>query len=169
MPKTIQQSVTFPARAAKLFALYADSKLHSAVTGQQAKIGKTAGGRFSAFGGMLSGKILHVARNRTWVQTWRGRHWKPGDRDSVLILRFEDTPKGGRVDLVHANVPDHDAKGVDQGWRSYYWEPWKKLLAMGGKPGAKAKSGRKEKGAAKRAKGGSTRKPARESNRSSRR
>ena len=35
MAKTIQQSVTFKAKAARLYALYADSKLHSAATGQK--------------------------------------------------------------------------------------------------------------------------------------
>jgi len=151
MAKTIQQSVVFPARASKLFALYADGKLHGAATGQKAAIGKAAGGRFSAFNGMITGKLLHIARNRIWVQTWRGKHWKSSDRDSVLTLVFDDTPKGGRVVLVHANVPDHDAKGVNTGWRSFYWEPWSKFLQMGGKPARKAKAARgKRGGAAKR-------------------
>ncbi len=30
--------------------------------------------------------------------------------------------------LVHANVPEHDHKGVTRGWPTYYWQPWKEYL-----------------------------------------
>src|SRR3989304_2598222 len=137
MDKPIQQSVTFPVRASRLYALYADGKLHSAATGQPAAIGKAAGGRFSAFEGMITGKLLHLRKNKLIVQTWRGKHWKPSDPDSVLILKFEDTPKGGRVQLVHVNVPAHDQKGVTAGWKKFYWEPWETFLSKPAKPAGK--------------------------------
>jgi hypothetical protein len=31
--------------------------------------------------------------------------------------------------LVHANVPQHDHRGVSEGWPTYYWKPWKKYIA----------------------------------------
>ena len=127
MAKTIQQSVTFKAKASKLYAMYADSKMHSAATGQKASVG-AAGGRFSAFGGMISGTILQTVKNKSIVQTWRAKHWKKSDPDSILILNFENTKTGGRVSLVHANVTDSDVKGVTAGWRMYYWRPWKSYL-----------------------------------------
>jgi activator of HSP90 ATPase len=157
MEKTIQQSMTFPVKASKLYALYADSKLHTAATGQKASIGRAAGGRFSAFDGMITGKLLHMARSKMIVQTWRGKHWKRGDGDSVLILKFEDTPKGGQVNLVHVNVPAHDQKGVTDGWRKFYWDPWGKYVSNAGKPAKKgARKSPRRKGRAKAA-----RKPAR--------
>ena len=110
MAKTIQQNVTFKAKAAKLYSLYADSKLHSAATGQKATVG-AAGGKFSAFGGMISGKILQTVKNKSIVQTWRAKGWKKTDPDSILILNFEDTKAGGRVRMVHANVADHPESG----------------------------------------------------------
>ena len=111
MAKTIQQKATFKAKAAKLYALYADSKLHSAATGQKASVG-AEGGKFSAFGGVITGKILQTVKNKSIVQTWRAKAWKKADADSILILTFEDTKAGGRVSMVHANVADSDAKGV---------------------------------------------------------
>ena len=128
MAKTIQQNVTFKAKAAKLYSLYADSKLHSAATGQKATVG-AAGGKFSAFGGMISGKILQTVKNKSIVQTWRAKSWKKADPDSILILTFEDTKSGGRVSMVHANVADHDAKGVTAGWKNFYWDQWRKYLS----------------------------------------
>ena len=46
-----------------------------------------------------------------------------------VVLTFSKTAKGARVDLVHANVPEHDHKGVTEGWRTYYWQPWRKYFA----------------------------------------
>ena len=148
MAKPIQQNVTFKAKAAKLYALYADSKLHSAATGQKATVG-AAGGKFSAFGGMISGKILLTVKNKSIVQTWRAKSWKKSDPDSILILTFEDTKSGARVSMVHANVADHDAKGVTAGWKNYYWDSWRKYLSDAARPSKKVAA--KKKPAAKKA------------------
>ena len=59
------------------------------------------------------------------VQTWRAEGWKKTDPDSILVIRFSKTKTGGRVDLVHVNVPEYDHQGVTDGWRHYYWEPWR--------------------------------------------
>jgi hypothetical protein len=50
------------------------------------------------------------------VQSWRSAAWKKADTDSILILTFAKTLSGGRVDLVHVDVPEHDHKGVTRGW-----------------------------------------------------
>jgi hypothetical protein len=63
------------------------------------------------------------------VQAWRARNWKASDPDSILVLCFGKAPGGGRIDLVHVNVPAHDHKGVTQGWPKFYWTPWKRYLA----------------------------------------
>ena len=142
MAKTIQQNVMFKAKAAKLYALYVDSKLHSAATGQKASVGRV-GGKFSAFGGMLTGKVLHTEKNKSIVQTWRAKAWKKTDPDSILILSFEDTKAGGRVNMVHANVADHDAKGVSAGWKNFYWDSWRKYLRETEKPAKRAATKKK--------------------------
>jgi Activator of Hsp90 ATPase homolog 1-like protein len=62
------------------------------------------------------------------VQAWRATHWKSSDPDSILILTFSKSAGGGRVDLVHANVPAHDHRGMTRGWPKYYWQPWREYL-----------------------------------------
>src|SRR5258708_38964560 len=57
---------------------------------------------------MLSGRMLHTVPKRMIVQTWRAFHWKPEELDSILILTFSRDPAGGRIDLMHVNVADHD-------------------------------------------------------------
>ena len=133
MSKVIQQSVTFGAPAAKLFTLYMDARKHASATGGPVVVSRKPGSRFSAFGGGVVGRTLAVVPGRLVVQAWRGGTWPKTDADSLLILSFADTPRGGRVDLVHANVPAHDYGGVKNGWRNYYWKPWKAYLRRAGR------------------------------------
>ncbi|MGA8142677.1 MAG: SRPBCC domain-containing protein [Candidatus Acidiferrales bacterium] len=128
MTKAIQQSVKFKASPRALFEMFLDSKKHSAATGAPAKTSRKANGRFTAWGSALSGRNLLIVPNKMIVQAWRANHWKPSDPDSILVLRFSEAPEGGQVDLVHANVPAYDHRGVSEGWPKYYWKPWKKYL-----------------------------------------
>jgi len=129
MTKAIQQSVNFKASSAELFEMYLDSKKHSAATGGLAKISRKTGGKFTAWGDQLSGRNLLIIPNKMIVQAWRANHWKSSDPDSILVLRFSDAPGGAVLDLVHANVPQYDHRGVSAGWPTYYWKPWKKYIA----------------------------------------
>jgi activator of HSP90 ATPase len=128
MTPTIQQSVVLPATTKELFDTYLDSKKHTAVTGGKARISNKVGAKFTAWNGVLSGRNLQIVPNRMIVQAWRSVHFKPGDADSILVLEFSKAPGGGRIDLVHVNVPPQDHKGVKGGWPKYYWKPWKKHL-----------------------------------------
>ena len=130
MPRIVKQTVTLPARAKDLYAMYLSPRAHRVITGHKVEISSRSGAKFSAFGGALRGKMLHTIPGRLIVQSWRSTHFKKGDVDSTLILRF--TPKGasGRIDLVHVNVPDHDYRGINNGWKNYYWKPWRKFLAQ---------------------------------------
>jgi activator of HSP90 ATPase len=128
VPKTIQQRVILSAAADELYDSYLDPVRHAAITGQPATVGPLPGGEFRAFNGVLSGRILHTVPKRLIVQTWRSNRWTDHDLDSILILTFSSDPAGGRIDLVHVNVADHDYDGVNQGWEKYYWGPWRTHL-----------------------------------------
>lgn len=133
MLKTIEQSVRFSASAKELYEIYLDPKRHAAFTGGAVKINAKPGSRFSAFDGMLSGQMLFVVPGELIVQRWRGTHWKDTDLDSLLILRFVQDSKQGRIDLTHANVPKHDHAGVTSGWKKYYWGPLRAYLKKRGR------------------------------------
>lgn len=130
MARTITQEMVFRNTTPKdLYDLYMNSKKHSAATAAPAKISSKVGSEFSAHAGYISGKNLHLIKNKLIVQTWRAQSWNKNDIDSIFIIYLE--PKGNDVILnaVHANVPDKEADGVDKGWYKHYWEPWKKYLA----------------------------------------
>jgi activator of HSP90 ATPase len=124
----IKQSVQFKASPDSLFDAYLDSRKHAAIVGSKVLISKTAGKRFTAFNGMLSGKNLLIVRKKLVIQSWRSHKWKKMDPDSILILMFSKAERGARIDLVHMNVPDHDLQGVTRGWHRYYWKPWLEYL-----------------------------------------
>lgn len=131
MRSIIQQTEILPAPAERLFEMYLDPAEHEAITGAPVEIGETPGSRFEAFGGMLQGTILAVVRPRLIVQGWRSAHFRETDPDSTLILAFSDEGDQGRIDLVHLDVPEHDFKGVTDGWPEHYWVPWRRLLEGG--------------------------------------
>lgn len=128
MPKLVKQTVTLPASSGKLSTMYRNPKTHGAITGGKVIISSRNGSKFSAFNGMLQGRTLYTVPGRLIVQAWRSNNWKRGDIDSTLILRFTPNGNSGRIDLVHANVPNHDYRGVNSGWKQYYWRPWRKYL-----------------------------------------
>jgi uncharacterized protein YndB with AHSA1/START domain len=130
---TVRQTVAFNVPPELLFDIYTDSRKHSAATNARATVSRKVGAKWSAFGGMIRGRNLLVVPNRLVVQAWRAAHWKKTDVDSILILRFNKTRIGCRIDLLHTNLPDHDFKGVSHGWPKYYWKPWRAFLAEASK------------------------------------
>jgi len=129
MTRAIEQTAVFESTPSALYELFMNSAKHSAATGAPARISRKVGGKWSAHSGMIGGKNLALVPNKMIVQAWRSAGWKTTDPDSVLVVRFERAPGGARVHLSHVGVPQHDHKGVTQGWRKYYWKPWKKYLA----------------------------------------
>jgi activator of HSP90 ATPase len=131
MTPVIEQVVSFKKLSpADLYELFMDSAKHSAATGMPAKISRKVGGKWSAFKGMIWGRNLAHVPGRMIVQAWRSSQFKKTDPDSVLVVSFEKTATGARVHLVHVGVPPHDHKGVTDGWKKYYWEPWKKYFSQ---------------------------------------
>ena len=131
MRSIIQQSVILPAPAQSLYGMYLDPAIHAAITGAPVTIGTLPGMLFRAFDGNLSGSILTVVEPTLIVQSWRSTHFNDDDPDSTLILSFTPLDEGGRIDLVHLDVPSHDYQGVVDGWEAYYWTPWRRYLAGG--------------------------------------
>ena len=128
MPRNVMIAAALPAPAERLFDMYLDPAAHAAFTGSEVTIDQQPGSPFSAFDGMLSGKMLHVDPRRLIVQTWRSANWDPDDIDSVLTLSFWPEGDSGRIELTHLNVPEADFAGVSHGWEKFYWTPWREFL-----------------------------------------
>ncbi|KAF0190363.1 MAG: Activator of Hsp90 ATPase 1 family protein [Bacteroidetes bacterium] len=131
MAKTICQTIQFKNVSPEtLYGIYTDPKKHSkAIGGAKVKIAAKAGSSYSSWDGYITGKTLQLIKGKMIVQSWRSSDFKPADLDSTLILWFEKKGKDAVLNMVHANVPDHQYYGVKGGWDSFYWKPWKKFLS----------------------------------------
>lgn len=129
MTKPIVQKVVFKNSTPKeIYDLYMDPKKHSAFTMGKVTIQPKPGGKFSAWGGGLSGKFLQLVKDKMIVQSWRSDAFKTSDLDSTLVLQLHAQGKDTVLHMVHANVPEQDHAGVTDGWRDYYWLPMKEYL-----------------------------------------
>ena len=129
MPKTIAQKVVFKNAAPKvLYNFYMDSKQHAAVTGAPAKITTKVGAQYKVWGDYISGKNLHLVKDKLIVQSWRGSDWRAEDPDSLFMISLEANGKDTVLTMIHSNVPDEQYDGLVEGWKDFYWKPWKKAL-----------------------------------------
>lgn len=133
MAQTIVQKVVFKNTTQKdLYDLYMNAKKHSKATASPAQITAKEGTAFSAHDGYITGKNIKLVKDQLIVQSWRGADWNKKDPDSTFILHLEPKGKNVVLHMVHSNVPDNQAEGIEKGWHTHYWEPWKQFLA--GKP-----------------------------------
>ena len=130
MAKTIEQQVVFENTTPKvLYDLYMNPDQHSNITGSPVEISDKAGSNFSAHGGYITGKNIHLVKDSLIVQTWRAQGWDKNDADSIFMISLE--PQGNDVVLyaVHTNLPDKAVESVSKGWYDHYWNPWQQHLA----------------------------------------
>jgi activator of HSP90 ATPase len=130
MAKHVVHKITFKKTKPKaLFDLYMDKKKHSLIAGSPVTISSKAGAPFSAHGGYITGTNIHTVKDKVIVQTWRGGDWAPTDPDSTFTIVLEPSGKDTILYAIHSGIPDGKEEGIDKGWHSHYWKPWKQHLS----------------------------------------
>ena len=130
MAKTIIQKVTFKNTTPKaVYDLYMNPKKHAMISAAPATISSKPGAKYSVFGGYITGKNLHLVKDKLIVQTWRAQGWDKNDVDSTFIISLEPKGKDVVLQMIHANVPDKHEKSLAKGWNEHYWNTWKQHLA----------------------------------------
>lgn len=119
---TIQHEVTFSASPREVFEALVDAKKHAAFTGAPAEIERRAGGKFTCYGGQLSGTIIELDPDRRIVEDWRSTKW-PAGHFSRLSFVLTPLAEGRRTQLsmIHSGVPAGDFNDINKGWQVYYW------------------------------------------------
>jgi activator of HSP90 ATPase len=133
MAQPIHHEIVIAARPERIYAALLDGKQFSAFTGAPAEIDPTAGGAFSCFGGVITGRNIELLPDRRIVQAWRVAMWPAG---RYSIVTFELQPRGAETQLVmdHVGFPDAmrahlNGEAAEGGWQRMYWEPLRKYLA----------------------------------------
>jgi activator of HSP90 ATPase len=134
MSNSIRQEVIFKANPKRIYETLLDAKRFSAFTGgKPAEIDAKAGGAFSCFGGIITGRNIELLPNQRIIQAWRVAMWPDG---LYSIVKFELQPQGSGTRLImdHVGFPEEmrehlNGEHTDGGWHRQYWDPLKKYLA----------------------------------------
>jgi activator of HSP90 ATPase len=128
--KTIRQTVKFLAPAQTVYDLLIDSKRHTSLSGEAARISKKVGGPFSAWGGHITGFNLVLNPGKKIVQAWRATGWWP-EHYSIAIFDIEEAAGGSKLTFTQIGVPSSRFSGHYRGWIEAYWTPMKEVIANG--------------------------------------
>jgi activator of HSP90 ATPase len=95
--------------------------------GATAKISSDAGGPFSIFGGVITGRHIELVPYELIVQAWREKDW-PRGLYSVVRFQLDEQGSDTKLDFDHTGFPPGAASHLAPGWWSHYWEPLQKYL-----------------------------------------
>jgi activator of HSP90 ATPase len=133
MSNAIHQEIEIKANPQRVYEALLDAKQFGAFTGAPAQIEREAGGTFSCFGGMITGRNVELIPDKRIVQAWRIKVWPEG---VYSIVSFELQPKGSGTHLMmtHDGFPDGmrahlNGEMPEGGWYRQYWEPLQKYLS----------------------------------------
>lgn len=129
MSSTIHQEVMFKASPKKVYDALIDANQFGKVTGgAPTEINAEAGGAFSLFGGMITGRNIELIPNERIVQAWRAGNWAEG---VYSIAKFEIKEQGEETLLVfeHVGFPEGQVEHLARGWKENYWGPLEKYFA----------------------------------------
>jgi activator of HSP90 ATPase len=127
MSKSIRQTVTFRASPHEVYEALMDEKKHALFTQSDVKISRKVGGKFSVWGGDISGKNLELVPDKKIVQSWRSSDWADGQYSRATFV-LDEVEKGTRLTFTQIDVPEDQYEDIQQGWKDYYWKPLKAML-----------------------------------------
>jgi len=123
---TIRQKTTFKATAQAMYDALLNSETFATITGAPAEIATDEGGKFSCFGGQITGRQVELQPDRRIVQAWRAGPW---DESVYSIVTFEiqsTSSESTTIELTHSGFPDGAEEHLQAGWEKMYWEPMQK-------------------------------------------
>lgn len=125
----VRQTVELSGPPEAVYTALMDAVQHAAFTGLDAEINAREGGAFVTCGGRHSGYTLVLVPGRRVVQAWRDRDW-PEHHYSIATFDLAPMGRGTRLGFTQLGVPADTYERLDEGWRSTYWGPLARYLAM---------------------------------------
>jgi activator of HSP90 ATPase len=119
--EAIHQEVVIKAGRKRVYEVLTDAELFRKLSGGMAtEISREAGGTFSLFGGVITGRHIELVPGERIVQAWRSE-WAPGE---YSIARFVLKDQGSDTKIVfdHTGFPKGKAEHLATGWKAHYWD-----------------------------------------------
>lgn len=127
--KTVRQSYLINSSIDKVWQALVDTEIIDDWGGGPAQMNDRVGAEFSLWGGDIRGKNIEVINPPTGgkklVQQWQEDDW---DNFSKVTFTLSEEGNKTKLDLLHEDIPDNEAKDIEDGWKTYYLGPLKELL-----------------------------------------
>lgn len=127
--KTIKQTYQITAPIEMVWEALVDPKHIDKWGGGPSIMDGKAGTKFSLWGGSIWGRNTKVAPGKKLVQDWYSENeeekWKNASIVTFELYKELDCTK---LELIHENIPNSDAKNIDEGWKDYYLGPLKEYV-----------------------------------------
>jgi len=119
--EAIHQEVVIKASRKRVYEVLTDTEQFRKLSGGlSTEISREAGGTFSLFGGVITGRHIELVPGERIVQAWRSE-WAPGE---YSIARFVLNDQGSDTKIVfdHTGFPNGKAEHLATGWKAHYWD-----------------------------------------------
>ena len=123
--KTIKQTYLINSSLGEVWKALTDPKYIDVWGGGPVKMDDKVGTKFEFWGGDIHGKNIEVVPLKKLVQEWFGGKW---DKPSLVTFTLTKEDSKVIIDLLHTDIPDNEAKDIEQGWEEYYLGPLKEYL-----------------------------------------
>ena len=121
--EALRVSTTIPAAPTTVYLAWLSSEQHSAMTGGTAKIDPNVGGKFTAWNGYITGKLVALDLGRRIIMSWRTTDFPRDAHDSKVEVQFEALGGSTRITILHTDIPEGQGEQYRTGWNDKYFTP----------------------------------------------
>jgi activator of HSP90 ATPase len=126
--KIINQKYTISASQDKVWDALTNPNQIKKWSGADAEMDENIGTNFKLWGGDIFGKNIEVEKNKKLVQEWYAGNWS---KPSIVTFILKELSGKTEVELLHKDIPDKEARDIEQGWKNYYMNPLRELIEEG--------------------------------------
>ncbi|XP_049866884.1 activator of 90 kDa heat shock protein ATPase homolog 1-like [Pectinophora gossypiella] len=128
--KTIELSESFQCRAQEFYDAMTRIEMVTAFTQGHVKMDVEKGGKFSLFGGNVSGEFRELVPGKKISQYWRLKKW-PEQHFSEVTFNIEEKDDHTLVTLKQDLVPASELDSTRENWKRYYFDSIKRAFGFG--------------------------------------
>lgn len=120
----------FKCRKEELYRALTMSEMVSAFTRSPAVVELEPHGKFSMFGGNVTGTFISIKQDQELKQKWRSKEW-PDEHYSELVLRLEEKEDHTLLIVKQTGIPESDFERTLHGWQQIYFKGIKQAFGFG--------------------------------------
>ncbi|ESN92278.1 hypothetical protein HELRODRAFT_89741 [Helobdella robusta] len=128
--KTYDETVDFKCTVDEIFTVFVDRQKLEAFSRGPVEVDARIGGKFSLFGGNITGEFTNLLPYERIEMKWRSKTW-PSPHHSSVVLQFDQKDDCTYVTLHQSGIPGSDYERTVEGWKHYYWFSIKQTFGFG--------------------------------------